>query len=136
MRGWIFVQKLKAAIKTQDSFGLAVFPSVLRGNFPLATGDMRAELCFKYPPFPLSSTFPTSTVYRGVLISTNTAPRIGVVTLKPAHNGGRASTVIRVHLVSTSLCALHQIWLIDLRRFQRYDPKPAVYARLALLRAE
>lgn len=59
-----------------------------------------------------------------------------MVTFKPAHIGSRAPTAIRVHLVSTSLCALHQIWLIDLRRFPRHDPKPAVYARLVLLRAE
>lgn len=78
----------------------------------------------------------TSTVYTCVLISTITVLRIQVVTLKPAHIWSCASTVIRVHLMSTPLCTLHQIWLIDLRRFQCYDPKPAVYAMLVLVRAK
>lgn len=78
----------------------------------------------------------TSAVYTCVLISTITVLRIQVVTLKPAHIWSCASTVIRVHLMSTPLCTLHQIWLIDLRRFQCYDPKPAVYAMLVLVRAK
>lgn len=59
-----------------------------------------------------------------------------VVTSEPAHIWSRASTVIRVHLMSTPLCTLHQIWLHDLRRFQCYDPKPAIYDMLVLVRAK